>query len=92
MHFLTMQTSLRQFACITMTFFLILWSVLTAQGYAFNEIVPHVRQPGSVSGGSACPVAYAMTRSLIFSRTHAKLSSFIEKLSKSGAGLSQSIA
>src|SRR5258708_19706789 len=51
-----MQTSLRQFASITMTLFLILWSVLTAQGYAFNEVVPDVRQPGSVSGGSACPV------------------------------------
>src|SRR6266481_9340924 len=51
-----MQTSLRQFASITMTLFPILWSVLTAQGYAFNEIVPDVREPGSVSGGSACPV------------------------------------
>src|SRR5579859_4621548 len=27
-----------------------------ASGYAFNEIVPDVRQPSSVSGGSACPV------------------------------------
>ncbi len=27
-----------------------------ADGYAFNEIVPDVRQPASVSGGSACPV------------------------------------
>jgi len=27
-----------------------------ASGYAFNEIVPDVRQPASVSGGSACPV------------------------------------
>jgi hypothetical protein len=27
-----------------------------ANGYAFNEIVPDVRQPSSVSGGSACPV------------------------------------
>jgi hypothetical protein len=26
------------------------------QGYAFNEIVPDVRQPVSISGGSACPV------------------------------------
>jgi hypothetical protein len=51
-----MQTSLRQFASITMTLFLILWSVITAQGYSFNEIVPDVRQPASVSGGSACPV------------------------------------
>jgi len=28
-----------------------------AGGYAFNELVPDVRQPASVSGGSACPVA-----------------------------------
>jgi hypothetical protein len=28
-----------------------------ASGYAFNQIVPDVRQPASVSGGSACPVA-----------------------------------
>ena len=51
-----MQTSLRQFASIAITLLLILWSVVTAQGYAFNEIVPDVRQPGGVSGGSACPV------------------------------------
>jgi hypothetical protein len=31
-------------------------SVATAQGYAFNVIGPDVRQPSSVSGGSACPV------------------------------------
>src|SRR5205807_3510449 len=43
-------------------------------------------------GGSACPAAYPITRSLIFSRTHSKFASLIEKLSKSGAGLSQSIA
>lgn len=27
-----------------------------AAGYSFNELVPDVRQPASVSGGSACPV------------------------------------
>ena len=27
-----------------------------ARGFAFNEIVPDVRQPASISGGSACPV------------------------------------
>lgn len=27
-----------------------------ASGYAFDQIVPDVRQPSSVSGGSACPV------------------------------------
>jgi hypothetical protein len=51
-----MQTSLRQFASITMTLFLVLWSVITAQGYSFNEIVPDVREPAGVPGGSACPV------------------------------------
>lgn len=33
-----------------------LWSVVAAHGYAFNEIVPDVRQPSNISGGSACPV------------------------------------
>jgi len=28
-----------------------------AAGYTFNEIVPDVRQPANLSGGSACPVA-----------------------------------
>jgi matrixin len=53
----TMRTSLRQLASITMTLLLILWSVITAEGYAFNQIVPDVRQSSGVSGGSACPVA-----------------------------------
>ena len=33
-----------------------IFGVPAAQGYAFNMIVPDVRQPVSVSGGSACPV------------------------------------
>lgn len=38
--------------------FAILYSawVPSSNGYAFNEIVPDVRQPASISGGSACPV------------------------------------
>jgi hypothetical protein len=32
------------------------WGATTANGYAFNEIVPDVRQLASISGGSACPV------------------------------------
>ena len=39
-----------------MAFFFTLWSATAAHGYAFNEIVPDVRQPANVSGGSACPV------------------------------------
>src|SRR5271154_5015089 len=33
------------------------WGIPGASGYAFDQIVPDVRQPASVSGGSACPVA-----------------------------------
>jgi hypothetical protein len=32
------------------------WAAPTAQAYAFNMIVPDIRQPSAVSGGSACPV------------------------------------
>lgn len=34
----------------------VMWGALPGYGYAFNEIVPDVRQPLAVSGGSACPV------------------------------------
>lgn len=33
-----------------------IFGVPAAQGYAFNMIVPDVRQQASISGGSACPV------------------------------------
>src|SRR5438552_15723516 len=33
------------------------FSVQQAQGYSFNQVVPDVRQPASLSGGSACPVS-----------------------------------
>jgi hypothetical protein len=32
------------------------WFAPLAQAYAFNMIIPDVRQPAAVSGGSACPV------------------------------------
>ena len=32
------------------------WTAQSAAGYAFNQLVPDVRQSVSVSGGSACPV------------------------------------
>lgn len=35
---------------------LLLFSTQAAAGYAFNETVPDVRLPASLSGGSACPV------------------------------------
>ena len=52
-----MSKSLHQLARLTLTFLFTLWSASSASGYSFNEIVPDVRQPASVSGGSACPVA-----------------------------------
>lgn len=52
-----MRKSLQQFARIVMALLFALWSVNSACGYSFNEIVPDVRQPAGVSGGSACPVA-----------------------------------
>src|SRR5271170_7205512 len=33
-----------------------LWAAVAAHGYSFNQVVPDVREPSSVSGGSACPV------------------------------------
>src|SRR3989442_12021912 len=32
------------------------WSAPAAQAYSFDMIVPDVRQPAAISGGSACPV------------------------------------
>jgi hypothetical protein len=32
------------------------WTAQSAAGYAFNQVVPDVRQPVAMSGGSACPV------------------------------------
>jgi hypothetical protein len=40
--------------------FAIFYSVLlapTAHGYSFDQVVPDVRQPANLSGGSACPVS-----------------------------------
>lgn len=44
---------------IVVTLLTAVYAFATAQyssGYAFNQVVPDVRQPVSVSGGSACPV------------------------------------
>ena len=51
-----MPKSLQQFASICVALLFALWSATPARGYAFYDIVPDVRQPASVSGGSACPV------------------------------------
>ena len=51
-----MRETVRKLGTIGVAAFFALWSVVAAHGYSFNEIVPDVRQPVSVSGGSACPV------------------------------------
>ncbi len=51
-----MTCNLRKIAATFLAMIYALWSVVVAHGYSFNEIVPDVRQPASVSGGSACPV------------------------------------
>jgi len=45
----------RIFAVLLATSYAV-WFAPLAQAYTFNMIVPDVRQPASISGGSACPV------------------------------------
>lgn len=52
----TMRNRMQRIAAGSVAFLYTLWSVVAADGYAFNQIVPDVRQPVSASGGSACPV------------------------------------
>lgn len=51
-----MRDTMRKIRVAAFTILYGMWSAAAAQGYAFNEIVPDVRQPAGVSGGSACPV------------------------------------
>src|SRR5712692_4891510 len=51
-----MQTKARKIIATALAAIYGLWTAPLAQAYAFNEIVPDVRQPSAVSGGSACPV------------------------------------
>src|SRR5271165_4844884 len=51
-----MPTSLRKLSAVALTLFFTQWSATFAGGYSFNEIVPDVREPAGVSGGSACPL------------------------------------
>ena len=52
-----MKTRVRRISVSIFALFFGGWSVPTTQAYSFNMIVPDVRQPASVSGGSACPVS-----------------------------------
>jgi len=51
-----MRVKFRKLGAMGVAALFALWSVVAAHGYALNEIVPDVRQPSNVSGGSACPV------------------------------------
>lgn len=51
-----MRRTLRRHVAAALAIFYAGWAAPSASGYAFNEIVPDVRQPASISGGSACPV------------------------------------
>ncbi len=51
-----MRNRIKRLCASALTLFLGTWGAPTAQAYAFNMIVPDVRQPVAVSGGSACPV------------------------------------
>lgn len=51
----------RWFVSFLSAFFAV-WGAPAVQGYTFNQIVPDVRQPANLSGGSACPVrAHSLT-------------------------------
>jgi hypothetical protein len=51
-----MKMGVKQFCASVLAFFYALWSAPVARTYSFDMIVPDVRQPAAVSGGSACPV------------------------------------
>jgi Matrixin len=57
-----MREPMRKLKAICIATLFALWSVVAAHSYALNEVVPDVRQPANLSGGSACPVhAYQLT-------------------------------
>jgi Matrixin len=51
-----MKLRVKQISSIILAIFYALWFAPMAQAYSFDMIVPDVRQPASISGGSACPV------------------------------------
>ena len=51
---------------VTLSAVYVAWTAQAAAGYAFNQLVPDVRQPVATSGGSACPVrAHQLTAATI---------------------------
>lgn len=51
-----MKMCLKRICSILLAMFYAIWFAPMAQAYSFDMIVPDVRQPVAVSGGSACPV------------------------------------
>jgi hypothetical protein len=51
-----MNQNLRQLVVCIVAFLFEFWGVPSGRAYSFNMIVPDVRQPIPISGGSACPV------------------------------------
>src|SRR2546426_6235571 len=51
-----MNKNTKRICAVTLAIFYGGWAAPAAQAYAFNMLVPDVRQPAAVSGGSACPV------------------------------------
>lgn len=51
-----MKESIKQICVSAFALFYGGWAAPAAQAYSFNMIVPDVRQPPAISGGSACPV------------------------------------
>jgi hypothetical protein len=51
-----MKSQLHNFRAFLTAVCCAVFSASPANGYTFNEIVPDVRQPAALSGGSACPV------------------------------------
>src|SRR3989442_7747549 len=51
-----MRMYIKRICSIILAMFYGIWFAPVAQAYSFDMIVPDVRQPSAVSGGSACPV------------------------------------
>jgi hypothetical protein len=51
-----MKMKVRRISASAFTLFYAMWFAPIAQAYSFDMIVPDVRQPPAISGGSACPV------------------------------------
>jgi hypothetical protein len=52
----TVKRRMKQICVSSLALFYAAWGAPAALAYSFNMIVPDVRQPAAISGGSACPV------------------------------------